>query len=71
MLAKGDEESEEDEEDELTSMAGSLVHAELGDSSKQVEPEVGAGDVAGDAGNKEDVKPVVSQENITKDYTVL
>ena len=57
MLAKGDEESEEEE---LTLVVGSPVHAELGDSSKQIEPKAGAGDTAGDAGSKEVVEPIVS-----------
>ena len=51
----------------MTPVAGSPVYVELGDSSKQVELKARARDTAGDAGNKEAVKPVVSQEDITKD----
>ena len=43
------------------------MHVELGDSSKQVEPEARIGDVVGDAGSKGAIEPVVSQEDITKD----
>ena len=43
------------------------MHAELGDSSKQVDPEVGTGGVAYDAGLKEPAEPVMSHEDITKD----
>ena len=72
MLAKGDEESEEEEdEDEPTPVVGSPRQTELRDSSKQAEPEVGAGDVAGDAMAKEAVEPVVSQEDITKDWVLF
>ena len=65
-MAKGDEESDE-EEDELTPMAGSPIHVKLGDSSKQIKPKAGSGDVASDAGIKGYVEPVMSQEDITKD----
>ena len=61
-MAKGDEESNE-EEDESTLVVGSPMHVELWDSSKQVDPEVGTGDV----GTKGSVEPVMSQEDITKD----
>ena len=48
-------------------MVESLKQAELGDSFKQAEPQAGTRDVAGDAGNKKVVEPIVSQEDITKD----
>ena len=68
MLAKWDKEFEEEEDDdESTPIVGSPRQIELGDSSKQAKLEVGAGDVAGDAVAKKIVKPVMSQEDITKD----
>ena len=67
VLAMSDVEFEEEEEDELAPVAGSPMNAELGESSKQVEPEARDGDVAIDARNKEVVEPVVSQEVITKE----
>ena len=57
MLAKGEEEEETDE-GELFPMA---------ESPKQAEPEVGIDDKVEDAGPKEPVDPVESQEDIAKD----
>ena len=65
-LAKGDEAFDE-EEDESTPMAESPKQAELGDSSKQAEHEVGAEEIVVDAEPKELVEPVASQVDITKD----
>ena len=58
--AEGDEDKSDEEEDELTPVAKSSMHVELGDSSKQVEPKAGTGDMAGDAGIKGHVEPLVS-----------
>ena len=66
VLAKCDEDFNEEEE-ESTPVAGSPMHAKLRDSSKQLKPKAGTGDVVGDAGSKGSVEPVVSQEDITKD----
>ena len=66
-LAKGDEQFEEKKEDESSLVAGSPMHVELGDSSKQVEPEAGTRDVVGDEGYKEYAVSIVSHEDITKD----
>ena len=55
MLAMGDK-----EDDESTPMAESPKQIELGDSSKQAEPEVGAGDAVGDVGKQGHVEPVAS-----------
>ena len=65
VLARGEDEEETDE-DESTSMADSPKQAVLRESSKQVEPEVWIGDMAKDAGPKEPVDPMVSQDDITK-----
>ena len=65
MLAKCDEES--DEEDESTLMAESPKQAELGNSSKQAEHKAWTEEMVIDVGPKEPVEPVVSQEDITKD----
>ena len=68
MLAKGDKESIEEDEDELTPVVESPKQTELRDSSKQAEPEVGVGDVDNDAVAIEAVELIVSQEDITKDW---
>ena len=48
-------------------IVGSPKQTELGESSKKAEPTERAGDAVCDADNIEAVKPVVSQEDITKD----
>ena len=68
VLAVGEDETDEEE---LPLVVGSSKQVELGDSSKKAKPKVGAGDVAGDAVAKEDVEPIVSQEDITKDWVLF
>ena len=65
MLNHGGDESEEDKESAL--VIGSPRQAELGEGSKEAEPEAGAGDVLGDVGKQGHVEPIASQEDITKD----
>ena len=68
MVAKGEKQSDEEEsEDEPTPVVESPRQIEIGDSSKQAEPKVWAGDVAGDGVAREVVGPITSQEDITKD----
>ena len=50
MLAKGDEQFEEEDEGEPTLVTGSPRQTKLGANSKQVGPEAGTGDAPGDAG---------------------
>ena len=71
MLAKGDEEEFDEEDDESTPMAQGPKQAEHGDSSKQAEPKEGTRNVAGDAWLKDPVETVVNHEDITKDQICI
>ena len=71
MLAKGDKEEFDEEDDESTLMAESPKQTKLGDSSKQAEPKVGTRDVVGDVGKQGHVEPITNQEDITKDYACV
>ena len=67
VLAKGEEEESNEEEDESTPVAESPKQIELRDSSKQAESEEGAGDAAGDVGKQGLVESIASHKDITKD----
>ena len=67
MLAKGDKEEFDEEDDESTLMAESPKQTKLGDSSKQAEPKVGTRDVVGDVGKQGPFMLVASQDDIMKD----
>ena len=67
MRARDGEGSKEEDKEEPALVAGSPKSKELGDSSKQVKPDAGAKEAAGDAEVQGPVEPVVSQEDITKD----
>ena len=68
VLTGGGDGKESKEDEELTPILGSLKHAELGDSSKQVGPEAGCGEVRGDMGEQGPAEPIVSHEDITMHY---
>ena len=68
---ENDDKEENTDEDELTPMVESPKKAELRESSKHAEPKVGTEEMVVDVGLKEPVNPVVSQEDITRDYTFI
>ena len=61
MLANGDEEESDEENDKSTLMAESLKQTELREIPKQAEPEVGTGNIASDVGKQGPVKCIASQ----------
>ena len=65
VRAGGDYET--DDEEKLALTVGSLKQVELGGSYKQIEPNAGSEDAAGDAGEQGLVEPIASHEDITRD----